>query len=178
VTAILLAAATAYGTGFSVPVPANFEEAGGEERASPATGEARMRGASEAGAAGVVKREGGVLLQQQIPPPLPQVATANVIVTAVKPGDLESARPAVCERLSKRWVKDGATLQKQGVVPTPWGPACEVIVQASKKGPNAVLRVTIAAAKGKYSTITCNYDQRDEAAQQACDAVVADFHLD
>lgn len=160
-TAILLAAATAYGTGFSVPVPANFQEAGGEQ-----------------GAAGVVKREGGVLLQQQIPPPLPESVTANVIITAVKPGELDSARPAICERLAKRWLKDGATLQKQGVVPTPWGPACAVSVLTPKKGPNAVQRVIIAAAKGRYSTITCNFDQRDEAAQQACDQIVAGFHLD
>jgi hypothetical protein len=158
VIALLLAAATAYGTGFSLAVPDNFHE--------------------EEGPAAAVKREGGVMLAQQIPLPMPDAAAANVIVTAVKAGDLDSARPATCERLARHWLKDGATLKTQGVRPTPWGPACQVEVQAPKKGKQAMSRITIAAAKGKFSTITCNYDQRDQAAQEACDQVVAGFRMD
>jgi hypothetical protein len=159
VTAIALAAAMAYGTGFALPVPANFHD-------------------TEDGPAAAIRRDGGVLLAQQIPPPLPDAYTANVIVTAVKPGELDAARPATCERLSKHWLKDGATLKKQGVVPTPWGPVCQVEVATPKKGKNAASRIVIAAAKGRFSTITCNYDQRDQAAQEACDQVVAGFRMD
>ena len=156
--ALLLAASTAYGTGFTLPIPKNFHE--------------------EGGASASIKRDGGVMLEQQVKLELPGAVTANVIVTAVKEGDIDSARPAVCEKLAQKRAKDGAALLKQGARPTPWGPACQYEVTAPKKGKQAATRVTIAAAKGKFSTITCNYDQRDEGAQQACDEVVAGFRMD
>lgn len=156
--ALLLAASTAYGTGFSVPIPENFSDQDAQ--------------------AAAVKREGGVLLQQQIPPPVPEAFTANVIVTAVKAADIDSARPAVCQKLGEHRANSGATLLKAGVVPTSFGPVCQIALRVPKKGKHTLSRMTIFAAKGKYSTLTCNYDERDDAARNACDNVVAGFHLD
>jgi hypothetical protein len=158
VIAALAAALVAHGAGFSIPIPTGFSEAPEEAAAS-------------------IHRAGGVLLVQKAAPALPSAMAANIVVTAVKPGELDSAGPSGCARLSRRWVKDGATIEKQGIVPALWGPVCQIDLTNPKKHPHGGSRITIVALNKKFSTITCNYDLRDDAALGACDKVVAGFRM-
>ena len=124
-------------------------------------------------------KAGGVFLVEQQSAPVDHAFRARIIIGPLRMDHFDAEDPATCASAAAQFVTwTGGTVKKQGIVETRWGRTCHLEVEGSSENPQRRGRATVMRSGAKNWMITCNVDVRDQAAQDACDAVLATILLD
>ena len=145
----------ASGNSFSVPIPSGFE------RYTDSAHEA-------------IYQKGGLILAQSSPPELPGAVQANIIIDPMPNRGLDLNDGFLCMSISNNAAKSlsGQVLGfKQ--VERPAGATCQVLVGGA--APNKRSTAVVVGDTSQVWMITCNYDERDTLALDACSAVLDGF---
>lgn len=149
----------ASGRNFSIPVPAGYRQL--------------VRGTIADMMRDEVLTPGGVILMAEASE-VSGAAPGSVVVSPTA-ADISSdaVDGALCGQLAEIVAgQHEATVEQSGMVELPWGSTCQWTLRVG--GDDNRLRLgTVFAAHAEDWIVTCNHDERDEAAAAACNAVLS-----
>lgn len=154
-----LSTTRATGRNFSIPVPTGYRDV--------------VSGAVADMMRDEVLTPGGVILMAQAS----EVAGAGASSIVVSPTAADVSSDAVDEGLCGQLAElvagqHEASVEQSGMVELPWGATCQWVLRLDGEETRKRLG-TVFAAHAEDWIVTCNYDERDEAAAAACNEVLS-----
>ncbi len=155
--------ARAFGLSYSVPIPANF---------------AQIKPGANATTDQLLQAGGLALYETRSPHPGGGWLMANLVILPITELTDDSTDLRVCTSLAAQSAKSvNASVKNAAVMETSSGRTCRWMVVDNQTPTRGATNYVVHLASHLWG-LTCNYDVRDQPAQEACGALVAGWRLE